>query len=268
MRVMEKMIDIHNHLIPKFDDGPASLEESLEMLKHAQEQGITDVFATSHFNEYIPPEMEHDYFFKLQDLREEALAQKIHINIYSGSEIFFHHFVDQTIKKSRVTTLCDQGLYVLIEFPMFQTPEGIEEVLFRLSMENYIPIVAHPARYQMVLEKEERATQFVQFGGLLQLNAGSILGHFGRESQKVALKLLRNGIPHFIASDAHSPDGRNFLLRETYDFLKGKLPESYLRDLFYNNAKNIIDNIRIDSVTLPAESTKRGFLKKLVRKFR
>ncbi|OPX34101.1 hypothetical protein B1H10_04395 [candidate division KSB1 bacterium 4484_188] len=250
MRVMEKMIDIHNHLIPKFDDGPASLEESLEMLKHAQEQGITDVFATSHFNEYIPPEMEHDYFFKLQDLREEALAQKIHI------------------KKSRVTTLCDQGLYVLIEFPMFQTPEGIEEVLFRLSMENYIPIVAHPARYQMVLEKEERATQFVQFGGLLQLNAGSILGHFGRESQKVALKLLRNGIPHFIASDAHSPDGRNFLLRETYDFLKGKLPESYLRDLFYNNAKNIIDNIRIDSVTLPAESTKRGFLKKLVRKFR
>jgi len=247
---MEKMIDIHNHLIPKFDDGPASLEESLEMLKHAQEQGITDVFATSHFNEYIPPEMEHDYFFKLQDLREEALAQKIHI------------------KKSRVTTLCDQGLYVLIEFPMFQTPEGIEEVLFRLSMENYIPIVAHPARYQMVLEKEERATQFVQFGGLLQLNAGSILGHFGRESQKVALKLLRNGIPHFIASDAHSPDGRNFLLRETYDFLKGKLPESYLRDLFYNNAKNIIDNIRIDSVTLPAESTKRGFLKKLVRKFR
>lgn len=262
------MIDIHNHLIPRFDDGPATMEESIEMLKHAQAQGITDVFATSHFNEYIPPEMEQEYFYKLQDLREEALAQRIMVNIYSGSEIFFHHFVDRTIKNSRVTTLGDLGLYVLIEFPMFQTPEGIEDALFRLSMENYIPIVAHPARYQMVLEKEERAMQFVQFGGLLQLNAGSILGHFGREPQKVALKLLQQRIPHFIASDAHSPNGRNFLLRETYKFLKGKLPESYLKDLFYNNAKCIIDDIRIDSVTLPTESSRKGFLKKLVSRFK
>ena len=43
------MIDFHNHIIPNIDDGSKSIEMSIEMLKEAQEQGITDVVSTVHF---------------------------------------------------------------------------------------------------------------------------------------------------------------------------------------------------------------------------
>ena len=43
------MIDIHNHILPNIDDGSKSTEMSLNMLKYAYEQGITDVVNTVHF---------------------------------------------------------------------------------------------------------------------------------------------------------------------------------------------------------------------------
>ncbi len=266
---MLQMIDIHNHLIPEFDDGPHSFDESLEMLRQAQEQGITDVFATSHFNEYIPREMEEDYFNKLTTLREEALAQGIRVNIYSGSEIFYHHYLDETVRNHRVSTLGGWGQYVLLEFPMFQITEGVEDVLFRLSVDGYIPIVAHPERYNSVLTEPEKALDFIRFGGLLQINAGSVLGHFGKNVQRIAMELLEQQVVHFIASDAHAPEGRTFILRECWEALKDHLPESYLKKLFYENPRNIIDEVTIDTVKLPANNYKKsGLLNKIKQRFK
>lgn len=263
---MERMIDIHNHLIPKFDDGPRSMDDSIEMLKIAEDQGITDVFATSHFTELIPEETETEYFTKLQTLREEVLVKGIKLNIYSGAEIFFHHFMERTVKERRVSTLAGLGQYVLMEFPMFQMPSGAEEVLFQLSAENYIPIVAHPERYKTLIRQPGKALEFIKYGGLLQVNGGSLLGHFGREAQRIGLSLLQQRIIHFIASDAHSPEGRSFVLRETYEFLKDKIPAAYLEDLFYNNPRCIIDEIRIDKVPLPQAKESAGFFKKLKKR--
>ena len=43
------MIDFHNHIIPNLDDGSKSVEMSLNMLKEAQSQGITDIVNTVHY---------------------------------------------------------------------------------------------------------------------------------------------------------------------------------------------------------------------------
>ena len=49
------MIDFHNHIIPKLDDGSKTLEMTIKMLKEAERQGITDVVNTVHFQH---PKME------------------------------------------------------------------------------------------------------------------------------------------------------------------------------------------------------------------
>ena len=40
------MIDIHSHILPGWDDGAQTLEESLRMLKLAAGSGTTDIVAT------------------------------------------------------------------------------------------------------------------------------------------------------------------------------------------------------------------------------
>ena len=43
------MIDFHSHILPGMDDGSSSPEESLAMLEVSAEQGVDEIFATSHF---------------------------------------------------------------------------------------------------------------------------------------------------------------------------------------------------------------------------
>ena len=50
------MIDFHNHILPNVDDGSNSVDMSLNMLREAESQGITDVVNTVHFQH---PKMEH-----------------------------------------------------------------------------------------------------------------------------------------------------------------------------------------------------------------
>ena len=45
---MNGIVDLHMHVVPGIDDGSRSVEESLQILKLAVEQGVTDVFCTSH----------------------------------------------------------------------------------------------------------------------------------------------------------------------------------------------------------------------------
>jgi protein-tyrosine phosphatase len=264
---MNKYIDIHSHLIPQFDDGPKDFQESLKMLRQAEDQGITDVFATSHFNERIPEETELDYFKKLSILREKANDEKLSITIHSGAEIFYHHFIENTVKKSKVTTFGNWEQYVLLEFPMFQMPDGAEEVLFRLVAEKYIPIVAHPERYVKIVEKPRRILNFIRYGGLLQVNGGSILGHFGKEIQKLSIQLLEQELIHFIASDSHSATSRQFVLKAVYEFLQDKISQEYLDKLLYLHPRMIIDKTPINPIQLPEEG-KQGLIGTLRNRFK
>ena len=45
---MYSIVDLHMHVVPGIDDGSCSIKESLELLKLSIQQGVTDVFCTSH----------------------------------------------------------------------------------------------------------------------------------------------------------------------------------------------------------------------------
>ena len=69
------MIDFHNHILPDVDDGPHTIEESISMLKHAQNQGITEVVNTVHFQH---PKMDgrnvdYSYLLKQVDILQKRL---------------------------------------------------------------------------------------------------------------------------------------------------------------------------------------------------
>ncbi len=64
------MIDLHCHILPGLDDGPATIEESIAMAESAIADGITHVVATPHAN--------NEYFFDfshVRRLRDELQAK-------------------------------------------------------------------------------------------------------------------------------------------------------------------------------------------------
>ncbi len=267
--MIENLIDIHNHLIPDFDDGPPDWKVTMEMLRQAASQGITDVFATSHFSEYIAPDLVKEYLWKFAELQQKIEEEGIPVRVHSGSELFYHPYIASSIADVPIATLGGRGQYVLMEFPMFQALEGFEDALFRLSMEDYIPIIAHPERYMAVVNDFEVLYRFIKFGGLLQINGGSILGHFGKDVQKTSLKILEQGLAHFVASDAHTyKKGRCFILRDVVYFLVDKIPLEYLEKLVRGNPQAIIAGERLEKVEAPLEVPRKGLLQKIKKSFR
>lgn len=262
------MIDIHNHVIYNFDDGPKSIKESIEMLQIAEDQGISDVFATSHFNEIIQPEIESEYFKKLENLRKKVSDKNIKVNIHSGGELFYNLFIPQIVKQHKVATLAGLGQYILMEFSLFIMPSGVEDILFKLAMEKIIPIIAHPERYPSIRENPNKSLDYLRRGAIYQVNAGSIMGRFGKEIQKVSMWLLENKLAHFVSSDAHTTRNRTFILREAVEFLKQHLDEDYIADLVENNPCKILNSEKLDKVKIPELPTEETFFEKLKNKFK
>lgn len=42
------MVDLHCHLLPLVDDGPASVEQALRLAEQAANEGVTRIIATPH----------------------------------------------------------------------------------------------------------------------------------------------------------------------------------------------------------------------------
>jgi len=65
------------------------------------------------------------------------------------------------------------------------------------------PVLAHPERYSYFREIVDDIIDLIKMGSVLQINAGSLLGYQGTQARFLSEMLLREGLVHVIASDAH-----------------------------------------------------------------
>ena len=72
--------------------------------------------------------------------------------------------------------------YVLFELPMNSNITYLEEVIFKITNLDKIPIIAHPERYSYVQKDIELVKKLHEKGVLFQSNYGSILGIYGEEA--------------------------------------------------------------------------------------
>ena len=135
------MIDIHSHILPFVDDGSQSIECSLDLIKKAVAEGITDIVLTPHYRlRYTcsPKEL----LLAFDNLKNAVAENNIDINLFLGQEIFYTREVKELLKENKLLTMNGKK-YVLIEFP-FDTFYDISEAVYVLSNAGYKPIVAHP----------------------------------------------------------------------------------------------------------------------------
>lgn len=198
--------DLHNHILPGLDDGPATAEETLELLRKATDHGTTLMVATPHglgrayWQEIAQLHEAH------ASLREALRAEEIELSLALGMEVPLEVDIVSALEEGRALTLNDTS-YVLVELPFTNLPPGWDTALFQLQIAGYRPVIAHPERQAQIQANSQILRDIVDRGILAQITAGSILGLFGREAKAASETLLKNSLIHIIASDAHEAKG-------------------------------------------------------------
>ena len=235
------MIDIHTHLLFGVDDGPKTMELSVEMLKAAKAQGIEAMILTPHYRHGMfayPKEKIEENFEEL-----EKVAEEIGIDIYLGTEHHVNSMMLEYIETGRVHTLADTQ-YVLAEFKHDTEFDYIAKSIRDLLRNGYIPIVAHVERYMCMHEDLNRVDWLRDVGAMVQVNANAVLGLDGFRAKGFTKKLLKYGYVDFIASDSHDMDKRANNLGKCREYLmKKKYDERYIDKIMRRNAIEILDSI-------------------------
>lgn len=226
------MIDIHTHILPAVDDGSKSIENSIKMLNDLKENGVTDVILTPHYRgKYLCAKEELITEFN----KIKALAKDIPINLYLGQEIYVEKGTFNLLSSGELLTL-NNTKYVLLEFHYFN-PSDIVEAVYVAKARGFIPIVAHIERYEYL--HFDDVFEIKSLGGLIQINASSLLNKENKTYLKRVKKLLKNNLVDFIASDCH--DFRPIRIGEARKIVTKKYGEEFANKVFDTNALDIIN---------------------------
>lgn len=207
------MIDLHSHLLPGIDDGPATVSESLAMARRAVEGGTATVVCTPHMLPRTPvePARVHE---GVRLLRDELRKAEIPLEVLPGAEISLDVVRRMGDGDLAASSLGGNGRWVLLEMPFTGWPLDLGRILDDLDMRGFSAVLAHPERADSLQRQPDRLRDAIGRGALTQITASSLTGEHGLAASRTARTLLRNGWVHFIASDSHSADWRNPDMRD------------------------------------------------------
>jgi len=241
------MIDFHNHILPNVDDGSKSVEMSLEMLREAEKQGVSDVVNTVHYQHPKMYGIDTSYNFiktEIDKLQSIVDHNNIKIKIHAGAEVFFDYNLTE-ILSNPITTI-GGGKYMLIEFQTLSLPKDYEKTIFDLQLQGVTPIIAHPERYRPIQNNLKKMSEWLGRGYIIQLDAGSLLGHFGQHAKECAMKIINMGACHIIGSDAHNNKKRNFVLKDAFRIAESILGPDNLNNIILN-AERVVSGVACES---------------------
>ncbi|MFJ7186822.1 tyrosine-protein phosphatase [Lysinibacillus xylanilyticus] len=234
------MFDIHSHILFGVDDGPKTIEQSLEMLMQAEKEGITDILATSHACHPQYHVHATDVWQQVPQLQQALDERGIQLKIHTGHEVRITDDLLEKLERKEVLPLANSQ-YVLLELPSSNVPTYTKNMIVLLKSAGITPIIAHPERNKAIAEKPERLERLIREGAVAQITAGSLAGHFGKSIQKLSLDLVQANLVHTYGSDVHNLTTRPFLFDEGLSFLEKKKQLDAVDILLENNAR-ILEN--------------------------
>lgn len=197
--------DIHFHALPGVDDGPATMEEALELARLAVRDGTRTVVATPHIRrEYlsVPSEVP----VRVAELQDRLRIEGIPLSVVPGGELdaaMVGHLDQADFEQIAVGP--PGARWLLLEAP-FSGLAGLVEAAAELRARGFGIVLAHPERAAGVLVSGCRTLrEQLDAGCVAQVSVSSLTGAHGHEAQVSGWALVDGGLAHVLASDAHSP---------------------------------------------------------------
>jgi protein-tyrosine phosphatase len=241
------VIDTHCHVLPFLDDGASDWEVSLQMVRTAQEDGISQCIATPHWTG-APGEVEK-IRERADELKERLAAESLSFKIHLGNEVILVPRLVEALKDGTALTLGSSN-YVLLETAQLEQGGYIHTALFQLQSAGYRVILAHPERVKSWQGYFGDVRDLLQRGCFLQVNAGSLLGGFGKEAQQMAEDLIRLRWVSLVASDAHGLNARPQRLRAAVKKCAQLIGEEAAQALVTRNPMRVLCDEQLPYVDL------------------
>tara|TARA_B100000989_G_scaffold68850_1_gene47983 strand:+ start:1657 stop:2385 length:729 start_codon:yes stop_codon:yes gene_type:complete len=205
--------DIHSHILPGLDDGAQNLNESKNLISGIQKLGFSKIIATPH-NYPGLYENTNEIIKESFDTLQKKINVKIKVN-YASEYMIDSSLIEKSEKKSLLTIKKD---YVLVEMSYIASPNNLHDIIFKLRTNDYVPILAHPERYNFLHKNFDEYLKLKDIGCLFQLNLLSTTGYYGYDVLKTSNLLLNKKLIDFVGSDIH----RDKHIKEFYNNVKIK----------------------------------------------
>ena len=192
--------DIHSHFIPGIDDGSPDMETTISLIKEMQGLGFNKVITTPHVMSDFYKNSSDIILKGITDIRSELKVQNINMEIEAAAEYYIDYDFEQKIGKEKFLTF---GVnYILVELSFMEAPKNLLDIIFKLQLEGYKVVLAHPERYAFFTMDDYE--ELVNRGVLLQINWLSIIGYYSPQIEQKTKDLISADIVSFIGSDCHN----------------------------------------------------------------
>ena len=240
------MIDVHSHIVFDVDDGPKTLEESLDLIGESYAQGVRTIVSTSHRRKGMFETPEDKIFANFSKVKEEAEALYPDLTICYGGELYYTSDIVEKLEKNLIPRM-HSTQFALIEFSARTSWKEIHSGLSNVLRAGVTPIVAHIERYDALEENADRVREIINMGCYTQVNSSHVLkpklfGDKDKVRKKRVRYFLEKNLVHMVASDMHNLGPRPPFMKDAYAIIKKTYGTRRARNLFIDNPQTLLEN--------------------------
>jgi protein-tyrosine phosphatase len=239
------MVDLHCHLVPGVDDGPANGHEADELLAKIRDSlpQPAVVFATPHLR--LSQTAGRRAFLEGRVeafLRHASTGGGEGLRIGASVEVMLDGFA---FRSGDASGLCYPGTdWILVELPPGTPGLVAMHRLKAVLKEGFRPLLAHPERYGFC-SRRGALERLVGSGVALQVSTRS-LASASEDLRRAAWEILLSGSCSVLASDCHSVDDP--LIPDCESEVSGRLGRKAWEALCFENPERIIEGKPVDPV--------------------
>lgn len=193
--------DVHSHLLPGIDDGAATMDHTIGMLRKFKELGYEKLIMTPHVMTGVYDNTPEIILDKLAEVRAIEKELGLGLTLEASSEYYFDEHLMGRISAKDILPFNEK--YLLFELSFRNEPQQLLDIVFHCLSHNLIPVIAHFERYFYYHGKLEVAQDLRERGCLVQVNLNSFTNHYGPEVKKQAQALLKADLIDVAGSDCH-----------------------------------------------------------------